>query len=489
MIVNNFFNETLANFVSWPLASKTREVDHLTVVSGEGEPMRTITRASASTNPRNKLAALVLGLCWFAILCDGTDTFVYGAVLPRMLDDAAFGLDPGDAGFVGSLATFGMLIGALAAGPICDRVGRRWTLIGGVALFSVASLVCALGPNVETFAAGRLIAGLGLGGLIPTAISLVIEYAPRHRANLMVALLMTAHQAGGILATALGLAFLDHHGWRFLFLLGALPLVLAVVPMARYLPESLSFLAARGRTAEAEELAARHGVTVADFGTGLPPRRAVNSIWHSLRELFDGRRASTTLLFWVASFAGLLLVYGVSTWLPVMMRGNGYQLGSALAFLLVINVGGIVGFPIAGRIADHIGPTKVALVWFGLTCAGILVMSFQMPVIATYAVVFLTGVWLFSAQTMVYASVASHSMTDFRATAIGWTSGIGRFGAVFGPWLGGVLIASDAPRWGFFAFAIAAAVAVVALLIITRLDHSRGLDGAVDTHSTSASAH
>jgi AAHS family benzoate transporter-like MFS transporter len=219
------------------------------------------------------------------------------------------------------------------------------------------------------------------------------------------------------------------------------------------------------------------------------PRDVRSTPSDSLRELFDGNRAISTLLFWVASFAGLLLVYGVSTWLPVMMRTNGYQLGSALAFLLVINVGGIVGFPIAGRIADHIGPTKVALVWFGLTCAGILTMSFPMPVLATYVIVFLTGVWLFSAQTMVYASVAAHSMTDFRATATGWTSGIGRFGAVFGPWLGGVLIASDAPRWGFFAFAIAAGVAVGALLVITRTDRSRGLDSVTDIRSTTQSEH
>ncbi|MFW0785835.1 MFS transporter [Gordonia sp. CPCC 206044] len=256
-------------------------------------------------------------------------------------------------------------------------------------------------------------------------------------------------------------------------MLGALPLVVAVVPMIKYLPESLSFLTARGRTVEARQLAIRHGIDMDDVAVDLPPRRAVNSVWHSLRELFDGPRSTTTLLFWIASFAGLLLVYGFATWLPVMMRSNGYELGSALAFLLVVNLGGIVGFPIAGRIADRIGPTVVALVWFGLTCAGILVMSMQMPVIATYIVVFFTGAWLFSAQTMVYASVAAHSQTDYRATAIGWTSGIGRFGAVFGPWLGGVLIAAGAPQWGFFAFAIAAGVAVMALLVITRLDRSR----------------
>ncbi|HEY5853869.1 MAG TPA: aromatic acid/H+ symport family MFS transporter [Aldersonia sp.] len=426
---------------------------------------------TGSVGARNKLSLLVLGLCWFAILCDGLDTFVYGAALPDMLADKSFGLDPGTAGDVGSIATFGMLLGALGAGPLADRVGRRATLIGGVALFSIASLACAIAPQVAVFAAARFVAGLGLGGLIPTAISMVMEFAPIGRANLMVAAVMTAHQTGGILASGLGIVFLDGRGWRFLFALGALPLLIAVPVMLKYLPESLSYLVARGRVDEAHALAARHGVTVADFTSERSGGAA--SVLASLRKLFVGSRKYTTLTFWVASFAGLLLVYGVATWLPVMMRSTGYELGSALSFLLVVNLGGIVGLLIAGRAADRFGPTRIAIIWFALTAVGISLLAVKMPLPATYFLVFLTGVWLFSAQTMVYASTAAHADADFRATAVGWTSGMGRFGAVFGPWLGGVLVASGQPKWGFAAFAIAAVVAVVAMSSIAIRERGR----------------
>lgn len=144
-----------------------------------------------------------------------------------------------------------------------------------------------------------------------------------------------------------------------------------------------------------------------------------------------------------------------------MMRGQGYELGSALAFLVVINLGGIVGMLVAGRIADRFGAVRVAALWFALTAVGIYLLGIHMPLALTYVVVFLTGLWLFSAQTMVYAAVAGRSTADNRATAVGWTSGMGRFGAVFGPWIGGRLVAGQAENWGFTVFAVTAVLATV----------------------------
>ncbi|WP_374103334.1 MFS transporter [Streptomyces sp. MK37H] len=144
-----------------------------------------------------------------------------------------------------------------------------------------------------------------------------------------------------------------------------------------------------------------------------------------------------------------------------MMRGQGYELGSALAFLIVINLGGIVGMLVAGRIADRFGAARVAAVWFGCTAIGICLLGIHMPLALTCIVVFLTGLWLFSVQTMVYATVAGRSTTENRATAVGWTSGMGRFGAVFGPWLGGRLVANEAQDWGFTVFAATALLATV----------------------------
>ncbi|WP_266392818.1 aromatic acid/H+ symport family MFS transporter [Streptomyces canus] len=403
----------------------------------------------------SRLALLVVGLCWLAVLFDGLDMFIYGSVLPHLLETRTFGLTADQAGDLGSYATFGMLVGALVAGTIADRIGRKRLMISCVTLFSVASGVCALADSVTVFGLGRTLAGVGLGGLLPTAISMVSDYAPRGRGAIVIGLLMTAHHAGGILSAYVAKWLIDPVGWRAAFWVCVLPLLFAPV-LAKVLPESLSFLVAKGRGEEAGALAERYDVEVPAARTG-----GAGDRWTNLANLFRGNEWIQTLLYWAASFGGLLLVYGVATWLPTLMRAEGYELGSALSFVVVFNLGGIVGMLVAGRAADGFGAPRISALWFALTAAGVFLLSIHMDMTVTMIVVFFTGVFLNSAQTMIYATVSIRSDADNRATAVGWTSGMGRFGAVFGPWLGGQLLASGNGDWGFTAFAIAGVSSMV----------------------------
>ncbi|MFB8775714.1 MFS transporter [Streptomyces broussonetiae] len=404
----------------------------------------------------SRLALLVVGLCWLAVLFDGLDMFIYGSVLPHMLAEKALGITPDQAGDLGSYATFGMLVGALTAGTVADRIGRKKLMVACVTLFSLASALCAVAGSVAVFGLGRTLAGVGLGGLLPTAISMVSDYAPRGRGALTIGMLMTAHHAGGILSAYVALWVVEPLGWRAAFWICVLPLLFAGV-LLKFLPESLSFLAAKGRTEEAAELAARYGVEAPAAPTGRPAAER----WASLANLFRGGRWTQTLLYWIASFGGLLLVYGVATWLPTLMRSQGYELGSALTFVVLFNLGGIVGMLVAGRAADRFGAPRISSIWFALTAAGVFLLSVHMPLALTFVVVFLTGVFLNSAQTMIYATVSIATPPGDRATAVGWTSGMGRFGAVFGPWLGGQLLAANKGDWGFTAFALAGVVSMV----------------------------
>ena len=403
------------------------------------------------------LALLVVGLCWLAVLFDGLDMFIYGSVLPHLLETKTFGLTPDTAGDLGSYATFGMLVGALTAGTVADRVGRKKLMVGCVVLFSLASGVCAIADGVTVFGLGRTLAGVGLGGLLPTAISMVCDYAPRGRGAIVIGLLMTAHHAGGILSAYVAKWLVEPVGWRAAFWVCVAPLLFAPV-LARFLPESLSFLVAKGRTEEASALAARHDVELPAVKDG---RRTAADRFDALLGLFRGGEWIQTLLYWLASFGGLLLVYGVATWLPTLMRTEGYALANALTFVVVFNLGGIVGMLAAGRAADRFGAPRISAVWFALTAAGVYLLSVHLPTAVTMIVVFLTGVFLNSAQTMIYATVSIRSDPGNRATAVGWTSGMGRFGAVFGPWLGGQLLAAGHGDWGFTAFALAGVSSMV----------------------------
>ncbi|MGN9818031.1 MFS transporter [Streptomyces sp. SD11] len=430
----------------------------------------------------SRMALLVLGLCWLAVLFDGLDMFIYGSVLPHMLAEKSLGLTPDRAGDLGSYATFGMLIGALTAGTIADRVGRKKLMVACVTLFSLASGLCAVSNGVAVFGLGRTLAGVGLGGLLPTAISMVSDYAPRGRAALTIGLLMTAHHAGGILSAYVALWIVEPLGWRAAFWVCVVPLLFVPV-LAKFMPESLSFLVAKGRTEEARALAGRFEVELpAETG-----KKAAGERWNALLDLFRGGEWTQTLLYWLASFGGLLLVYGVATWLPTLMRGEGYELGSALTFVVLFNLGGIVGMLVAGRAADRFGAPRISSLWFALTAAGVFLLSVHMPLALTFAVVFLTGVFLNSAQVMIYATVSIRSTPDSRATAVGWTSGMGRFGAVFGPWLGGQLLAAGNGDWGFTAFAIAGLSSMV-FIGIAALRSSKQTSGS-DTPKGLVTAH
>ncbi|MET7619152.1 aromatic acid/H+ symport family MFS transporter [Streptomyces sp. NPDC005408] len=406
----------------------------------------------------------VLALCWLAVFFDGMDVNIYGAVMPHMLDDSGLGLTPSSAGTIGSWTTFGMLIGALTAGNITDWIGRRPLLVGSVALFSVGSAVCAAAGSPALFGTGRFIAGLGLGGLMPLCLAMVMEFAPPRRAALTTGLLMTSYHAGGMVATTLGLTLAPSAGWRWVFWAGVLPAVIAIPLLLKLLPESPGVLLARGDKARADAIADRYGMA-----RPIPaeaPAAGARGRFDAVLALFRPESRWATPLLWLASFCGLLLVYGVSTWLPQMMRASGYGLTSSVSFLLVINAGGIVGMLIAGRTADRFGAVKVSAIWFCLTAVGALLLKGHLPLGVTYVVVALTGIWLFSAQVMVYAATNTVYRGSERAAGLGWVTGVGRTGAVVGPWLGGVFAANSNESWGFTTFALAGLLGATAIALV-----------------------
>ncbi|MDQ8702608.1 MFS transporter [Streptomyces sp. LHD-70] len=249
-----------------------------------------------------------------------------------------------------------------------------------------------------------------------------------------------------------------------MFWAGVAPALIAVPLLLKLLPESPGVLLARGQRERAREVAVRYGLP--EPTPVEAPASGVKGRLAAVRALFaPGTRGSTPLL-WLASFCGLLLVYGVSTWLPQLMRASGYGLTSSVSFLMVINAGGIVGMLIAGRTADRFGAVRVSALWFVLTAAGALLLREQLPLGVTYVVVAITGVWLFIAQVMVYAATDTVYGAGERAAGLGWVTGVGRTGAVLGPWLGGALAANGNESWGFTAFAVAGLVGAAAIALV-----------------------
>ncbi|MHA6779706.1 MFS transporter [Pseudonocardia saturnea] len=414
---------------------------------------------------------VVVAICFLTIVFDGYDLIVYGSVVPALLAEPGWGLGPAQIGAIGSYALAGMLVGALGAGAITDRVGRRKIMLVGIAWFSVAMALCAVAPNPELLGLFRFLAGLGLGGVLPSAIALTVEYAPRGRRQLYNALMFVGYSVGGVLAAVLALALVADQGWRVMFWIGVAPLVLVLPVAIAFLPESAGYLAARGRAAEAAVLTARYGAT-----PDPAPEPAAGP-----RVLFDARYRTATLLFGAASFCGLLLVYGLNTWLPQIMREAGYPLGSALQFLLVLNLGAIVGAIAASALADRFGPKPVTAAAFLAATACLLLLSQRLDTALLFGAVAVAGLGSVGTQILVNGYVAVHYPAGTRATALGWALGVGRAGAIVGPLFGGWVLASGFGfQWNFYGFAVPALAGALLIALVPRARAT--LDPARTTH-------
>jgi AAHS family benzoate transporter-like MFS transporter len=407
---------------------------------------------------------LVVALCCITIVVDGYDLIVYGTVVPTLVDGSAeWTLTAPEAGRIGSYALVGMLIGAMVIGTITDVIGRRRIMLACIAWFSAAMALAAAAPSVELFGAARFLAGLGLGGVVPTAIALTIEYAhPRHRSTTN-AVMFSGYSIGGIAASLAAILVIPDLGWRAMFWIGAV-LGAVLLPVAwRLLPESASYLLARGRDAEARALADRFGLELEEPAarTGRAGGTA------TLRRLFASSLVLGTLLFWLGTGVGLLLVYGLNTWLAQIMREAGYPLGSALAFLLVLNLGAIVGTPLLGAVADRVGSKPVTVGMFLAAAVCIFLLSVPLPGAVLYLLVGIAGACTIGTTILVNAYTAAFYPVDMRATGLGWALGVGRLGAILGPLYGGFVLASG---WGieanFYAFAVPAVLGALAMLFV-----------------------
>lgn len=418
-------------------------------MAGNEEPTLAADRGPASA------ARGVALLCWIAVLLDGFDLVVLGAVLPSLLDYEPWDLDAAAASAIATAGLVGMTVGALTIGTVTDVIGRRKAIIAAVALFSLFTLLCAFAPDPTVFGVLRFLAGLGLGGCLPTAIAMVNEFARAGRGGSATTRVMTGYHVGAVASALLAIVVVPAMGWQAMFVLGALPALVVIPLMMSRLPESPSYLLAQGRHVEAAEVARRYGLPPAAGATADPQVRAARN---PVAALFSRPYLRTSLAIWATSFLGLLLVYGLNTWLPTIMRAAGYELGAALAFLLVLNVGAVVGLLVAGRVADRIGPRRAAIGWFTSAALFLALLSVKLPLAGIYLVVFLAGCFVFSSQVLVYAFTSAAHPAEIRATALGWSAGVGRLGAICGPLLAGALLAAgQAVPWGFYLFAAAGA--------------------------------
>lgn len=407
---------------------------------------------------------LILIVCSLLMIFDGYDLFLFGVVIPVVMNE--WGLTPVEAGTLGSYSLFGMMFGALLLGTLADKIGRKKGIIISFVLFSVATFLTGFASTPTEFGIYRFLAGLGCGGLMPNAVALINELAPKKMRTTLVTLMFSGFSLGGVLAAGLGIYIMPKFGWEMMFFAGIVPLL--VLPfIIIYLPESIAFMVRNGREAEAKVLLRKMRPDNTDITNETElvfPEKTDRK--GSVLDLFSEGRLIGTLAFWVAFFCCLLMVYALGSWLPKLMNNAGYSLGSSLSFLLALNFGGAVGAILGGVLGDRFNLGKVIIVFFLISVVSISLMGFNSPMPVLYTLITIAGATVIGTQILIYAAVAQFYGMSFRSTGLGWASAVGRTGAIVGPILGGFLLAAELPlKANFIVFALPGVVAAVAMMI------------------------
>ncbi len=401
---------------------------------------------------------LVTGLCLFALVLEGYDILMFGLVVPSLLKYAPWALTTAQVGWLGSIAPLGMLVGALAAAAVGDRLGRRATLLGAVVVFSASMLLCAVAPSYSLFAAGRLGIGLGAGLLMPTAAAAIVEFTPPALRNRMVTVAFAGTCVGGILAGVLSLWLVPAFGFRAMFWAGAVPALLLLPMLWALFPRDAA---------------------IEPDGEDSPGSDAGPVV--RVAQVFRSGGVRVTLGFWVAMGLCLLMVFGVAAWLPKLMQNAGYGLAKALSFLLILNVGALVGSLAGGWLADRFGIRSVTAAFFLGAGLALVALTTQPATVIAYALVLVAGAGTTGTQILLNAYVAAHYPASCRSAGVGLALGVGRLGAIAGPSYGAWIIGLGAGySWQIAAFAIPALLgAAVVMTLAARPPARRGATEAV----------
>lgn len=407
----------------------------------------------------------VLFWCLLIIIFDGYDLIIYGVALPLLMEE--WSLTAVQAGFLASAALFGMMFGAMIFGTLSDKIGRKKTIMICVALFSGFTFLGAFANGPMQFAALRFIAGLGIGGVMPICVALTSEYAPKRIRSTLVAIMFSGYAIGGMASAVLGSFLVVDFGWEIMFYIAGIPALLLPI-IWKMLPESLMYLVKEKRDDDAKKIISRLAPkeTITPSTTLLldEPTKGDDA---PIKALFLKNRGFSTIMFWVAFFMCLLMVYALASWLPKLMIQAGYSLGASMLFLFALNIGGMIGAIGGGVLADKFHLKPVLAIMFVAGAAALILLGYNSPQLVLYTLIAVAGATTIGSQILLYTFVAQYYPTAVRTTAMGWASGIGRIGAIVGPILTGALLSLElSHQTNFFFIAIPGAIAAIAIFFV-----------------------
>lgn len=404
----------------------------------------------------------VIGLGW---MFDAMDTGLISFILAKMAED--WSMTPTEKGWVVSIGFVGMAIGAVCSGALADRIGRKTVFATTLVIYSLATAACAFAPNLTWLLVFRFIVGLGLGGQLPVAVTLVSEYIPAHVRGRFIVLLESFWGLGWLCAALVSYFVIPKFGWHMAFLIGGIPALYAIV-IWKMVPESIPYLIHRGRIQEAHELVQsierKCGVPVIET---IEVKQIAEQKTGSFSQLWSGIFARRTLMLWLIWFGIVYSYYGIFTWLPSLLVQQGYSIVQSFEYVLFMILAQLPGYIVAAWLVELWGRKATLAIFIGM-CA---VSAYFFGQADSVALIMLWGCLLsffnLGAWGVLYTYTPEQYPTHIRAFGSGWAAAIGRIGGIAAPLaVTHLMVKNDGFSYVFMMFtAVLVAVAVVILVL------------------------
>ncbi|TAH50467.1 MAG: MFS transporter [Betaproteobacteria bacterium] len=417
-------------------------------------------------NPFSGFQWRIFALCFTIVLLDGFDTAAIGYIAPSLIKE--WGVTKPALAPVLSAALFGLAAGALLAGPLADRLGRKRVLTGSVLLFAVACLASGFAADLQSLTLWRFVTGLGLGAAMPNAVTLMSEYCPTKRRATLTNAMFCGFPLGAAFGGFLAAWMIPTFGWRSVLILGGVaPLVLTVL-LLWLLPESIRYMVAKGQAMDKIRKVLGHISATAVNATSfvLSESKSVAEGKSGLAVVFSRSYAVGSVMLWLAYFMGLVIFYALINWMPVLFKEAGLEPKDATLIAALFPLGG-VGAVLFGWLMDRFNANRIIAIGYGLTAVAIYAIGQVVGNVGLLVVVvFVAGAVMNTSQSSLPALAAGFYPTAGRASGVAWMLGIGRFGGIAGSFLVAELTARQMGFGEIFAIvAIPAVVAAIALLV------------------------
>ncbi len=408
----------------------------------------------------------VLLVFWLflVIAFDGYDVVIYGAVVPSLIKE--WGISGVTAGAIGSYTVIGTAIGAILFGILSDKLGRKKIILFTTFIFSFFTLLSGFANGPVLFTIFRVIAGIGLGGVMPNVIALATEFSPKRVRTAIVSFIFCGYSVGAMTAALTSRSLIPTVGWEIVFWIAGIP-ILFIPFLIKSIPESIDFLVQKGKLDEAKKTLGRIDSQLKNAVEIHYVKPAVKEAGSPVVKLFGEKRGVSTIMFWISCFSAFVLIYSMNTWLPSLMMEVGYDLSSSLALTAVMQIGAILGTVIFGPLVDKIGFKKVLVPLFFSGAIALSLIGFLKSIFIVFALISVVGASSVGLQNLSNAFVSQYYPSNMRSTALGSTMAFGRLGGIVAPTFVGILLTIGlASQYNFAAIASAAVLGGLAMLFV-----------------------